>query len=142
MRVLPSLVLILGLAACGDPGGASVEPPPSIEESPAASGEPTASEDPSASPSIAAKATITGTLSGDDIEGGCVFLSGDGGRSYEVIWPEGWSVTPELELTDPSGEVVATAGDELTVHGRIASDMASICQIGQIFEAVEVELPE
>jgi hypothetical protein len=94
-----------------------------------------------ATKSLEAEATITGVLSLADIEGGCVFLAADD-RSYEVIWPDGWTVTEQpLELTDPSGEVVATGGDRVTVHGRIASDMASICQIGEIFEAVEVEIP-
>ena len=147
MRWPLTLLLAIGLGACAGPGGASVAPTPSADETASASAEPSEAAptpDPtgSAAPSVAAEATITGVLSGDDIEGGCVFLATEDG-SYEVIWPDGWTIDAQtLELTDPSGEVVATGGDTVTVHGRIATEMASICQVGQIFEAVAVEIRE
>ena len=98
---------------------------------------------PAPSASVKAETTITGQLGSNDIEGGCVFVTADDGTVYEVVWPEGWSISPDsLELTDPEGEVVAEGGDQVMVHGRIADDMASICQIGPIFEAVEVEVAE
>jgi hypothetical protein len=146
MRSLVTILVAIGLAACGG-DGASVAPTPSADETASPSAQPSEaspSPDPTGSeaPSVEAEATITGVLSGDDIEGGCVFLATEDG-SYEVIWPDGWTVNAQtLELTDPSGEVVATGGDMITVHGRIATEMASICQVGQILEAVAVEVPE
>lgn len=148
MRTLLAVLLAIGLAACAGPG-ASVDATRSASETASVSAAPPSDEaspseeaTPSEAPSVEAEATITGVLSGDDIEGGCVFLAAEDG-SYEVIWPDGWSIDAQtLELTDPSGAVVATGGDTITVHGRMATDMASICQIGQIFEAVAVEIPE
>jgi hypothetical protein len=145
MRAFLSFLLVAGLAACANQGGASSEPPPSVAASLASeeatpTEEPTPTADASAGSSIDADATISGMLSADDIEGGCMFVAADDGMAYEVIWPDGWSVSPSFELIDPSGQVVAAPGDHVTVHGRVATDMASICQMGQIFEAVEVEL--
>jgi hypothetical protein len=37
-----------------------------------------------------------------------------------------------------SNDPHASAGDIVTVRGREATDMVSICQIGPIFEATEV----
>jgi hypothetical protein len=142
---------LAALAACAAPGGASLTPTESAKASAATSDEPTASEETSPTEemtateeaSIEAEATITGVLTADDIEGGCVSLAAEDGTSYEVIWPNGWTIDPQtMELTEPSGEVLATAGDRITVHGRVAPDMTSICQIGEIFEAVEVEIAE
>jgi hypothetical protein len=148
MRSVLILLLAAGLVACANQGTASIQATASADESATASEEPTASEEagasvePSAVPSLIAGATITGVLSADDIEGGCVVLSAEDGMSYEVIWPDGWSVTPQLDVINSEGEVVASGGDRITVHGRIATDMASICQIGQIFEATDVTLAE
>ena len=83
---------------------------------------------------------LTGTLGADAVEGGCAYLEVDDGTRYQVVYPSGWKVTlSPLELTDPAGEVVAETGDTITVRGGIADDMASICQIGPIFRATEVE---
>jgi hypothetical protein len=154
MRSVLTFLLVAGLVACANQGGASIESTASAEETataseaPTASDEPTPSEEPTASdeptlaPSLVAEATITGVLSADDIEGGCVFLEAEDGMSYEVIWPDGWSVSPQLDVINSDGEVVASGGDRITVHGRIATDMASICQIGQIFEATDVTVAE
>jgi hypothetical protein len=82
---------------------------------------------------------LTGTLNADAIEGGCAYLQAADGTKYEVIYPDGWRVSSSpLELRSPSGEVVATGGDTVTVRGDIAGDMASICQVGPIFQAMEV----
>ena len=93
-------------------------------------------------PASAREATITGTLSADDVEGGCLVLAADDGERYEVIWPDGWQVSPQLDVVNADGEVVAEGGDRIIVRGEIADDMASICQVGQIFEATEVTLAE
>ena len=84
---------------------------------------------------------LTGALGFDEIEGGCAFLEVNGTR-YEVIYPDGWQLQRNpLQLFSPSGEVVAGAGDQVTVRGEEATDMASICQIGPIFRASEVVVP-
>lgn len=85
-------------------------------------------------------ARITGTLGADSIEGGCGYLQAADGTRYQVSYPDGWelSLSP-LELRDPDGNVFAGPGDEVTVTGEVATDMASICQIGPIFRAVSVE---
>ena len=83
---------------------------------------------------------LTGVLGADSIEGGCGYLETQDGTRYEVIYPDGWQLqlTP-LQLTSPAGEVVARGGDEVTVRGAEATNMASICQIGPIFRATEVD---
>lgn len=134
MRWLLTLVLVLGLAGCAGQGDASIESTPSAE--------PSGPDLASGSPGLIAGATITGVLSADSVEGGCLFLSADDGERYEVVWPDDWHITPQLDVTNPDGELVAEGGDRITVRGRIAEDMASICQIGQIFEATEITLAE
>jgi hypothetical protein len=83
---------------------------------------------------------LSGTLGADAVEGGCAYLQAPDGTRYEVIYPDGWRVElSPLRLLDPNGAVVASGGDEITVVGQPADDMASICQIGPIFRATEVE---
>jgi hypothetical protein len=85
-------------------------------------------------------ATVTGRLGFDDIEGGCSFLETDEGTRYEVVYPDGWALDRmRAELRGPGGEV-AHAGESVTVRGAVATDRSSICQIGPIFVATEVEL--
>ena len=80
----------------------------------------------------------SGTLGSDSIEGGCVYLETIDGR-VEVLYPDGWQVRKApVALVDPSGQVVAGAGDRVTIRGEEATDMMSICQIGPIIRAVEV----
>ena len=58
--------------------------------------------------------------------------------AIEVIYPAGWTQRKApLELVAPDGQVVAGAGDEVTVRG-FEADMVSICQIGPIIQATEV----
>lgn len=85
--------------------------------------------------------TITGTLGGDaHLEGGCVWLDGDDDQRYEVMWPSGWEADADaLEVRDGDGEVVAREGDQLTLRGVTATDVATVCQVGTPFEAEEVE---
>jgi hypothetical protein len=81
---------------------------------------------------------ITGTLSFDAIEGGCPFLETAEGKRYEVLYPEGWSIDRGSgRLVGPDGRSVEPGGT-ITVRGSIASDIASICQVGPIVRAVEV----
>ena len=85
-------------------------------------------------------ATVTGRLGFDDIEGGCSFLATVEGTRYEVTYPVGWTIDrPRAELHGPDG-LIASAGETVTVRGSIATDRSSICQIGPIFVATEVEI--
>ena len=85
--------------------------------------------------------TVTGTLAFDDIEGGCSFLATDSGTRYEVTYPDGWILDRrQADLRGPSGEW-ARAGDSVTVRGTVATDRSSICQVGPIFVATDVEIP-
>lgn len=98
-----------------------------------ASEQPTSRESPGA-----AEMTITGRLGFDDIEGGCPYVQTDDGTRYQVLWPTGWRLDGRGDLVSPAGERVARQGDEVTVRGQVADDMASICQIGPIVRATEV----
>lgn len=142
--IIPGLAVLLVLAACVP---AATDATPSA--TPLVTGTPTptpapslvvASEQPVASGTpLLGTARITGVLGADSIEGGCGYLLAADGTRYQVMYPDGWelSLSP-LELRDPDGTVVATGGDEVTVSGEIATDMASICQIGPIFRADSV----
>jgi hypothetical protein len=82
---------------------------------------------------------LTGVLGADSIEGGCTYLEAANGTRYEVIYPPGWALDrSSATLRDATGAIIATAGDLVTVRGREATDMASTCQIGPIFQATEV----
>lgn len=84
--------------------------------------------------------TITGELGGDaQLEGGCVWVEADDGR-YEVLWPQGWQAGADpVELRNPDGDVIAREGDEVRVTGAEATDVATTCQVGTVFEAGAVE---
>ena len=98
-----------------------------------------ASFTPSTSKPLPGGEEITGTLGADSIEGGCTYLEADDRTRYQVIFPDGWTLQASpLQLTNPSGEVVATGGETITVRGHRADDMASICQIGPMFMADDV----
>ena len=84
--------------------------------------------------------TISGILAFDDIGGGCAFVEAADGTRDEVVYPEGWMLDmPKRELRTDDGQVVR-AGGSLTIRGSIANDRSSICQIGPIFIATDVEL--
>ena len=141
MRLFMSLALALGLAGCASPGLDPTESPtptatPSAEPIPTSS--PTPTVRPSRTPASGGS-ELTGILGEDSIEGGCGFIESADGTRYEVIYPDGWDLElSPVRLISPDGEVVARDGDEITVRGREASDMASICQIGPIFTATDV----
>ena len=84
--------------------------------------------------------TVTGRLGFDDIEGGCSFLETDEGTRYEVTYPDGWTLDrTHAELRGPGGQL-AGAGESVIVRGAVVTDRSSICQIGPIFEATEVQI--
>lgn len=120
--------ILAGCAGAGGPGGSGPGSPPA----------PKATQGP-ASPPPQATDALSGTLGGDaGLEGGCAWLDTPQGR-YEVLWPSGYRVEQEpLRLIGPDGRVVAEAGDPLTVEGVAAQDVASFCQVGQLWEATAV----
>lgn len=134
------LTLVLGLAGCAatpaGTGDATSQPSP-----PSPGATPTATASPLVTPTEAEDEDgdmLTGELGTIDVEGGCAYLEADGVR-YEVIYPRGWEMNAIAgNLVDPEGRVVARAGDRITVRGRLAGDMVTICMIGPIFQATEV----
>lgn len=120
-RLTVLLLTVLLLAGCG---------------ASSADSEPTARQ--LASPSAATR-TRAGTLGGDArLEGGCVWLDTDDGR-IEIVWPDGWTADADpVELRDPSGGVVAAAGDDVRIDGSPAPDAVSTCQVGEIWTATAV----
>ena len=115
--LIPLAILALALTACGSTSGT----PASASAGPSMSARPSESSSP---PAMAKHVRVCEV--------------GADGTRYEVIWPDGWSLDADGNLHDPSGAMVAGLGDEITVGGRVADDVASICQIGPIFEAFEV----
>ena len=126
------------LTACAGTGG---EDPPVSDAM---------SEAPSSSPSFTLRSmkpappsslpgNLTGVLGLAEVETGCPYLESADGTRYEVMYPDGWELRRSpLQLIAPDGSTVARAGDEVTVRGSVADDMASICQIGPIFRAIDV----
>jgi len=148
MRLVFTLAAVLALTACVSAGASpTASPVPSVMDPspPPASRSPSmqpASVQPTRQPSGGGD-ELVGTLGADAVEGGCGYLQAAGGTRYEVVYPDGWELQlSPLQLTAPDGEVVARGGDEVTVLGAEATDMASICQIGPIFRASEVVLGE
>ena len=124
----------LCLVACGSPGSTPEASMPN-ELTPAPS---LPLPDTSGKPGASGGTTITGVLAWNDVEGGCLALQAPDG-SYEVIYPEGWVFDRTAGvLHGPAGESVPLGG-EVTVTGAVDTGMASICQIGQIFVATEVD---
>ncbi len=144
-RIL-TLFCLLAIPACATAPASSNPPSATPEETPVPSREPTptpsfalSSVQPSREPS-GADDELTGVLGADSIEGGCGYLKASDGTRYQVIYPDGWRLQlSPLQLSSPEGEVVARGGDEVTVRGAEANDMASICQIGPIFRATDIE---
>jgi hypothetical protein len=132
MRTVANLLalaaLLLTLVACGteaEPGLGAGEGDPAV-------GNDASDED--------GETTITGALGGNaQLEGGCVWVETDDGR-YEVLWPQGWQADADpVELRNPDGDVIAREGDEVRVTGAEATDVATTCQVGTVFEAKAVK---
>jgi len=136
MRWLPFFFVVV-LAACAVPSAPGPAGSPSASPRPSIS---LASPGPSKAVTLPGGGDVfTGILAADAIEGGCAYLQAADGRRFEIIYPEGWRLQRSpLALIAPDGSVHSRAGDELSVRGSEAGDMASICQIGQIIRAVEV----
>lgn len=138
MRTVATLLalsaLLLTLAACAE----AADPEPAANEEDAAATD--ANEEDPAVTDDTDETTITGRLAGNaQLEGGCVWLEADDAR-YEVLWPQGWeSDADPVELRNPEGDVVAREGDTLRVTGAEATDVATTCQVGTIFQASAVE---
>jgi hypothetical protein len=137
------LVLWVVMAGCSNSGG-SVGPSAAASPGGASPGAPSsASPSPTlelASPKSPAAGgnTYTGVLRSDAIEGGCVYVQAADGQKYEVIPPDGWELQKApAAFVSPDGQVVAKAGDIVTVHGTEA-DMMSICQVGPIIQATDI----
>lgn len=137
MRIsIHALALLMLLTACGSGQGANASP---AEEDRASSATSQSQAGPS---SEMGGDLLTGRLGSDPIEGGCPYLETDERTRYEVVYPRGWTVDRSTgTLRDPSGAVVGTAGDLVTVRGHVTQDMVSICQMGPIFQATDVLSP-
>jgi len=89
-------------------------------------------------PSSSSEAVVTGMLAFDSVEGGCGYLETTNGTRYQVIYPTGWQIDGGTgHLHGPRGED-APPGSQVSVRGSIVTDMASTCQVGPMFRAVEV----
>ena len=123
-------ILLTLTVACARDAGAGSAPPASPERSV------------SAATQLPAGELVTGVLGSDTIEGSCAYLEAPDGTRYQVIWPDGWTLDRSgLELTDPDERVVARAGDEVSVRGSLAPEVATTCQVGPVFRAAEVVAP-
>ncbi|HSK97454.1 MAG TPA: hypothetical protein VK891_12620 [Euzebyales bacterium] len=137
-----ALMLMAVLAGCQlDTGQQAPAPLPSASASEVTPHTPAASEPaPSEAPPSAPDGTsLTGVLGGDaQLEGGCVWLETDEGR-VEPLWPTGYTATTDPgRLLDPPGEQVAEEGDRITITGGPAQDVATICQVGEVWNVTEV----
>lgn len=69
-------------------------------------------------------------------QGACAWL-GDPGTPQPMQWPEGWVATSTGQVLDDQGQVVATAGQRISVGGGITPVAVSArCGTGQTW-AVE-----
>lgn len=105
-----------GGAATGSTGGTGLE-------SPSASPTPTLAVPSPASPRPGT--TLTGTVFHSDLEGGCLGLTGDDGKNYELL--------------GSADREVLTPGTRVRVSGRVRTDVATVCQIGTPFEVTSAE---
>jgi hypothetical protein len=81
---------------------------------------------------------VTGRLGFDSVEGGCNYVETDDGTRYQVIYPDPWRLDRSTgHLLGPNGQDISP-GSVITVHGSIAKNMASICQMGPMFRATAV----
>jgi hypothetical protein len=141
MRFLASLVLVALTGCASTPGSSSSSAGPG-SSTPAESGSPVPSGDLPAS----GDADLVGTLGGDPtLEGGCAWLTDDAGQQWEVLWPAGYAIQFRGEhtlLVRDGQDSVAMTGDRIGVDGAEATGMASICQVGRLFEASDLVFVE
>lgn len=130
--MLAAVTLLAGCAAGDSSSPEGTPSPPARPSFDLSSDQPTQEADPDGD-------ELRGVLGADAVEGGCAYLEAPNGTRYEVIYPPEWRIrAAPLSLTSPSGEVVATGGETITVRGRGTDEIATICQIGPVFVAEEV----
>lgn len=125
---------MLGLLGC-NPVAEQQPPAPAPSES-VEPGPPAASDSPN-------ERTITGTLDGDaQLEGGCVWIDTPEG-AIEPLLPEGYTTTADpVAVLGPDGEVIAEGGDQVTITGSPATDVSTICQVGEVWRVSAIEAGE
>lgn len=96
----------------------STEPPPG----PSPTGRPPISVPASPGRAGAGEITVTGQVEFLEIEGGCLVLR-VGPQVYQLMGVDRQAAQP---------------GTQLTVRGRVRTDIATICQVGPVLEVVEV----
>lgn len=103
LAVLTVLLVATGVAACGEtPTEVTTSSPPAVTA-------------PSSRPE--APRTLTGEVSGSDVEGRCLVLTVPGGERYQLV-----------------GQVAdVRPGATVTVRGHVDDGMATTCQIGPAF---------
>lgn len=157
-HVIASVLVALALAACGD--AASTGDNVSAAD-PTAAPEPTATTVMTSEPAPPSdlpterqpldfdeeskqdelSLPATGTLGVEDLEGGCVYVEIDGER-YELLAGPDSGLAMDAGngvVADAQGEVLARAGDQITVDGALDPGMATFCQIGPVLMATTVE---
>lgn len=147
IRLVALLALQLLLYACasGREPGEPTQAPSGAGQSPESDGAPVSPGSPGPRPSLTAVpihsgelGVVTGTLGFDAVEGGCGYIETADGKRYQVIYPDGWRLDRATgQLLGPDGQSVKPGG-VVSVRGSIATDIASICQVGPMFRAVEV----
>ncbi|MCP2327185.1 hypothetical protein HDA40_005692 [Hamadaea flava] len=82
---------------------------------------------PSTKPPASPKAgtVLTGTVVKSEVEGGCLGLNADNGKTYQILG------TADRDVLVP--------GARVRVTGRVRDDVATICQIGTPFEVASAE---
>lgn len=133
-------LLLVSCASAAAPSSSSASPEatPSVQPSEAASETPPSLSPVTSSP-MKGGVLISGTLGYDGIEGGCPYVETDDGTRYQVLYPDGYAIDPSSgNLVRPDGDVAVPLGGELQLRGALQTEMASICQIGPIFQALEV----
>lgn len=105
-RAIRGILAALLLAACGGAPGKAMAPLPT---------HPASDDEPSEG------AELTGTLEANGETGVvCIWVVADSGHRNAVIWPRGYearTVDGEVALVDGGGEVVAVAGEPLSLGG-------------------------
>ncbi len=147
-HVVLLMVVALLLSACASADdAASVEDPVegTVEPTDATPGDstPTPTDDadgmerPEPDMTADVRLPATGTLGLSEVEGGCVFVEIDGDR-YELLADTGADVAVDPAngvIADAAGEVIARAGEEITVDGTVDPGIVTFCQIGPVLVA-------
>jgi Protein of unknown function (DUF5818) len=68
---------------------------------------------------------LIGTVIKSEVEGGCLGLNTDNGKTYQLI--------------GKADQEVLVPGARVRVTGRVREDVATICQIGTPFEVASAE---